>query len=277
MVQFTIKEMLENGVHYGHNTRRWNPKMSKYIYGTFNGVHIINLQHTAPMMAEALEAITKIVASGGRVLFVGTKKQAAPIVKEYAEKCGQYYINHRWLGGMLTNNKTISQSIGKLEKLDAQLKDGVEGLTKKEILNLQKTRDKLDNVLGGIKKMSGLPDLIIVLDSVKESISIEEANKLNIPIVAIVDTNSNVDNINYPVPGNDDAVKAIKFYCDVFSKAVLEGLKEEAVTKESKLKNDSTTEQEEPSEDEKPKSKVKSSKKSPEEVVVQDTEEDIKE
>ncbi len=244
MVQFTIKEMLDNGVHYGHNTRRWNPKMSKYIYGTFNGVHIINLQNTAPMLSEALDVITKIVSTGGRILFVGTKKQASTIVKEYAEKCGQYYINHRWLGGMLTNHKTIAQSINKLDKLDKQLKEGVEGLTKKEILDLQKTRDKLDNVLGGIKKMGGLPDLIVVLDSLKEAIAIEEAKKLNIPIVGIVDTNSNPDSITFPVPGNDDAIKAIKFYCDLMSKAVLEGLKQEETQKNNISKeNKSITEE----------------------------------
>lgn len=228
MVQFTIKEMLESGVHYGHSTRRWNPKMSKYIYGTYNGVHIINLQKTAPMLSLALEVIQKSVSSGGRVLFVGTKKQTSPIVKEYAEKCGQYFVNHRWLGGMLTNNKTISQSIHKLEKLDKQIAEGTQGLTKKERLDLQKNREKLNSVLGGIRKMGGLPDLIVVLDSIKEAIAIEEANKLGIPVVAIVDSNANPEGITYPVPGNDDAIKAIAFYCNVMSQAVLDGLREEA-------------------------------------------------
>jgi small subunit ribosomal protein S2 len=228
MAQFTIKQLLEAGIHYGHSTRRWNPKMSKYIYGTYNGIHVIDLQKTAPLFAEALDNVRKVVSKGGRVLFVGTKKQASLTVKEYAEKCGQYYINHRWLGGMLTNWKTITQSINKLDKLNKQIEEGLQGLTKKEGLELRRERDKLDSVLGGISKMGGLPDLIFIIDSTKESIAIEEARKLNIPVVAIVDTNANPDDITFPIPGNDDAIRAIKFYCEMVSTTVLEGLREES-------------------------------------------------
>ncbi|MFL1781090.1 30S ribosomal protein S2 [Candidatus Hepatincolaceae symbiont of Richtersius coronifer] len=231
MANFTIKQLLENGVHYGHSTRRWNPKMSKYIYGTYNNIHVIDLQKTAPLFANALENIQKVIASGGRILFVGTKKQATPIIKEYAEKCGQYYVNHRWLGGMLTNWKTISLSINNLDKLDKKITEGLQGLTKKERLQIAKEREKLNLVLGGIRKMGGLPDMIFILDCVKESIAIEEASKLGIPVVAIVDTNADPDRINFPIPGNDDAVKAIKLYCEVISMAVLDGLRDEAKTK----------------------------------------------
>ncbi len=232
MTNFTIKQLLENGVHYGHSTRRWNPKMSPFIYGTYNNIHIIDLQKTAPLLSAALNNITKVVASGGRVLFVGTKKQATPLIKEYSEKCAQYYVNHRWLGGMLTNWKTISNSISKLDNLDKQIDAGMLGLTKKERLELNRERDKLHQVLGGIRKMGGLPNLLVVFDTVRESIAIEEARKLGIPIVAVIDTNSDPDYIDFPVPGNDDAIKSLRFYCDIMSQAVLEGLKEEvAVTK----------------------------------------------
>jgi small subunit ribosomal protein S2 len=226
MVQFTIKDLLENGVHYGHNTRRWNPKMSKYIYGTYNGIHVIDLQKTAPLLHASLDTMKKVVASGGKILFVGTKKQSSLLVKDYVEKCGQYYVNHRWLGGMLTNWKTISKSISKLDKLDKQIEEGMQGLTKKEKLQLAKEREKLNLVLGGIRKMGGVPDLIVVFDTIKEAIAVEEANKLNIPVVGIVDTNSNPDPINFPIPGNDDALKSIRMFADVFSQSVLEGLKE---------------------------------------------------
>ena len=231
MVQFTIKDLLENGVHYGHSTRRWNPKMSPYIYGTYNCIHVIDLRKTAPLLANALQNIKEVVSSGGRVLFVGTKKQASSIVKEYVNNCGQYYVNHRWLGGMLTNWKTISKSISKLDKLDIQITEGMQGLTKKEKLQLVKERDKLELVLGGIRRMGGLPDLVVIMDSIKESIAIEEATRLNIPIVSIIDTNSNPDGISFPVPGNDDAIKSIRLFCDLFSKAVFEGLKEEVEAK----------------------------------------------
>ncbi len=228
MVKFTIKQLLENGFHYGHTTRRWNPKMGKYIYGTYNGVHIIDLQKTAPLLAIALEQVQKVVASGGRVLFVGTKRQAAPIIKEYANKCGQYYANYRWLGGMLTNWKTISRSIVTLDKLDKKIEDGLQGLTKKEGLQTSKERNKLDLVLAGIRKMGGVPNLLVVVDSIKESIAISEARKLGIPVVSLADTNSNPDVIDFPVPGNDDAIKSIRLFCDLVSQAALQGLQEEA-------------------------------------------------
>ncbi|MDR2008476.1 MAG: 30S ribosomal protein S2 [Alphaproteobacteria bacterium] len=235
MANFTIQQLLENGVHYGHSTRRWNPKMAPFIYGTYNNVHIINLQKTAPMLANALDNIRKVTANGGRILFVGTKKQATPIVKEYAEKCGQYYVNHRWLGGMLTNWKTISNSIAKLDSLDKQIDEGMVGLTKKEKLELNRHQEKLNLVLGGIRKMGGLPNLVVVLDTVQESIAIEESRKLGIPIVGIVDTNANPDNITFPVPGNDDAIKSIRFYCEIISQTILEGLKEEVAAKTEDL------------------------------------------
>ena len=235
MANFTIQQLLENGVHYGHSTRRWNPKMAPFIYGTYNNVHIINLQKTAPMLANALDNVKKVVANGGRILFVGTKKQATPIVKEYAESCGQYYVNHRWLGGMLTNWKTISKSIAKLDAIDKQIEEGMVGLTKKERLELTRTREKLNLVLGGIRKMGGLPNLVVVLDTVQESIAIEESTKLNIPIVGITDTNANPDLVDFPVPGNDDAIKSIRFYCEIISQTILEGLKEEVASKSADL------------------------------------------
>lgn len=227
MSNFTIKNLLENGVHYGHTSRRWNPKMAPYIYGTHHGVHIIDLQKTAVMLNNALDIVTKVVASGGKILFVGTKKQASNIIAEYAEKCGQYYVNSRWLGGMLTNQKTISRSISKLNKLDKQIEEGSTGLTKKERLSLIRSRDKLNTVLGGIRNLGGLPNLLIVLDVVKESIAIEEAKKLGIPVIGIVDTNADPSRITFPVPGNDDAIKSIRLYCDLFSQAALQGLQEE--------------------------------------------------
>lgn len=254
MVSFTIKQLLENGVHYGHHTRRWNPKMAPYIYGTYNNIHIINLQKTAPMLHEALQQIKKVAAADGRILFVGTKSQASEIIKESAERCGQYYVNHRWLGGMLTNWKTISNSITKLDELDKKIAEDLSGLTKKEKLELTRQRDKLQLVLGGIREMAGLPDIIFVLDSSKEFIAIDEAKKLRIPLVAIVDTNANPELVDYPIPGNDDAIKSIKIYCELFSQAVLEGLQEAAAHKTPdlgaskdvdtiKVKDSSTTEE----------------------------------
>ena len=231
MVSFTIKQLLENGVHYGHHTRRWNPKMAPYIYGTYNNIHIINLQKTAPMLHKALQQIKKVAATDGRILFVGTKSQASEIIKESAERCGQYYVNHRWLGGMLTNWKTISNSITKLDELDKKIAEDLSGLTKKEKLELTRQRNKLQLVLGGIREMAGLPDIIFVLDSSKEFIAIDEARKLKIPLVAIVDTNSNPELVDYPIPGNDDAIKSIKTYCELFSQAVLEGLQEAVANK----------------------------------------------
>lgn len=237
MVQFTIKQLLENGVHYGHHTSKWNPKMSKFIYGTYNNIHIIDLQKTTVMLNSALNFFKTTASSGGRILFVGTKKQAASVVKEYAEKCGQYYINSRWIGGMLTNWKTISNSITTLEKIEKQLNAGAEGLTKKEALDLTKQKAKLEAALGGIRKMGGLPDVIFVIDAKKEAIAIQEANKLGIPVVAIADSNVSTDGINFVIPGNDDAIKAIKLYCELTAQAVLQGLQIEVGAKTVAVEN----------------------------------------
>ncbi len=220
---FTMKELLEAGVHYGHVTRKWNPKMAPYIFGERNGIHIINLEQTVPMLETALNVIRDVVSDYGRVLFVGTKMQAADRVKEAAEKCGQYYVNHRWLGGMLTNWKTVNQSIKRLKALEEKIANPV-GLTKKEVLQLQREKAKLDLAIGGIREMGGLPDLLVVIDTIREAIAVKEAVKLGIPVVAIVDSNSSSDDITYPIPGNDDATKAIELYCHLFSSAVLEGL-----------------------------------------------------
>ncbi len=225
---FTMRQLLEAGVHFGHNTRRWNPKMEQYIFGVRNKVHIIDLQQTVPMLYAALNTTRDIAANGGRVLFVGTKRAAGEIIAESAKKCGQYYVNHRWLGGMLTNWKTISNSIRTLRDLETQLgSDESRGLTKKELLNLTRQRDKLELALGGIKDMGGRPDMLVIIDTNKEEIAINEAHKLGIPIAAIIDSNSNPMNIDYPIPGNDDAMRAIQLYCDLFAGAVLDGLQQE--------------------------------------------------
>jgi small subunit ribosomal protein S2 len=225
---FTMRQLVEAGVHFGHNTRRWNPKMSSYLYGIRNGIHIIDLQQSVPMLHRAMQAVRDVVAGGGRVLFVGTKRQASDIVAEAAKRCGQYYVNHRWLGGMLTNWKTISQSIKRLRDLDEQLSTGaLSGLTKKEQLNLTRERDKLERALGGIKEMGGLPDILFIIDTNKESLAVQEANKLNIPVVAILDSNCDPAGISYPIPGNDDAIRAIQTYCDLLGGAVLDGISAE--------------------------------------------------
>lgn len=220
---FSMQQLLEAGVHYGHVTRKWNPKMAPYIFGKRNGIHIMDLEQTVPMLENALNVIKDVVSNYGRVLFVGTKTQAADKIKESAQKCGQYYVNHRWLGGMLTNWKTINQSIKRLKALEEKIEKPV-GLTKKEVLQLQREHEKLELALGGIREMGGLPDLIIVIDTIRESIAISEAKKLGIPVVAVVDSNSCPDDVTYPIPGNDDATKAIELYCDLFSAAILEGL-----------------------------------------------------
>lgn len=221
--KFTMRQLLEAGVHYGHVTRKWNPKMAPYIFGKRNRIHIMDLEQTVPMLQAALDVAKNIIANYGRVLFVGTKSQASEIVQNAAQKCGQYYVNHRWLGGMLTNWKTINQSIKRLKSLEEKIENPV-GLTKKEILNLQREKEKLDLAFGGIREMGGLPDLVIVIDTIKEAIAVNEAKKLGIPIIAIVDSNSDPDSITYPIPGNDDATKAIELYCELFSAAILEGL-----------------------------------------------------
>lgn len=225
--EVTLRGLLEAGVHFGHHTRRWNPKMKPYIFGVRNQVHILDLQQTVPLLERALRAIRDTVAAGGRVLFVGTKKAAAEYVAEAAKRCGQYYVNHRWLGGMLTNWKTIQGSIKRLKQLEEQLATGTQGLTKKEILMLTRQRDKLERALGGIKEMGGLPDILFVIDTIKEKLAIEEANKLGIPVVAVLDSNSDPTGIAYPIPGNDDAIRAINLYCDLVTAAVLDGISAE--------------------------------------------------
>ncbi len=223
---FTMRQLLEAGVHFGHTTRRWNPKMKPYIFGKRNGIHIIDLEQTVPMLAQALEAVRAVAAGGGRVMFVGTKRQAQDMVADAAKKCGQYYVNHRWLGGMMTNWKTISNSIRRLKALDAKFAEGNVGLTKKELLGLERERTKLEHSLGGIKEMGNVPDIIVVIDTNKESIAIQEANCLKIPVVAILDSNCSPDGIAYPIPGNDDAMRAIRLYCDLMVGAVLDGLQQ---------------------------------------------------
>ena len=224
---FTMRQLLEAGVHFGHVTRRWNPKMEQYIFGIRQGVHIIDLQQTVPLMYRAMQVVHDIVAGGGRVLWVGTKRQASQPIAEAAKKCGQYYVNHRWLGGMLTNWKTISNSIKRLHTLEEQLSQENVGLTKKELLSLTRERDKLERALGGIKEMGGLPDVVFVIDTIKESIAVAEANKLGIPVVGVIDSNSDPAGINYPIPGNDDSIRAINLYCELLANTVLSGIQSE--------------------------------------------------
>ncbi len=227
MPTFTMRQLLEAGVHFGHQTRRWNPRMAPYLFGARNGVHIIDLTQTVPMLHQALATSREVAANGGRVLFVGTKRQAQEPVARAAQRSGQYFVNHRWLGGMLTNWRTISQSIRRLRELEARLAEGTVGLTKRETLQLTRERDKLERALGGIKDMGGLPDLLFVIDSNKESIAVAEAQVLNIPVIAVVDSNSNPKGITLPIPGNDDASRAINLYCDLMVGAVLDGIQAE--------------------------------------------------
>ncbi len=222
---FTIRQMIEAGVHFGHHARRWNPKMAPYIYGKKDNVHIIDLQKTYPMLYTALATTREIAANGGKVLFVATKRQAQDIIKENAERCGQYYVNQRWLGGMRTNWKTVHKSISRLVKLNEMAeKNEYEGYTKKEILNLKKEQEKLNKELGGIMNMGGQPDLVFVIDTGKESLAIKEAKKLGIPVIGICDTNADPETVDLPVPGNDDAIRAIQFYAEMVSAAVLDGM-----------------------------------------------------
>ena len=221
---FSMRQLLEAGVHYGHQTQRWNPRMSQYIYGDRNGIHIVDLTQTVPMLEQALKVVRDTVAKGGRVLFVGTKRQAQKAIAEAAEKSAQYYMNHRWLGGTLTNWKTVSQSIQRLKAIDETLGAGAEGLTKKERLVMERDQAKLQASLGGIRDMGGLPDLLFVIDVNKEDLAILEANKLGIPVVAVVDTNCSPKGIDYIIPGNDDAARAIALYCDLVSRAALDGM-----------------------------------------------------
>lgn len=222
--EFSLRQLLEAGVHFGHQTHRWNPRMSTYIYGARNGIHIIDLTQTVPMLDQALQVIRDTVSKGGRVLFVGTKRQAASAIKDAAEKSAQFYMNHRWLGGTLTNWKTVSQSIGRLKSIDEQLSEGGQGLTKKERLNMEREQGKLQASLGGIREMGGTPDILFVIDVKREALAITEAKKLGIPVVAVVDTNCAPEGVDYIIPGNDDASRAIALYCDLVSRAVLDGM-----------------------------------------------------
>ncbi|WP_425102091.1 30S ribosomal protein S2 [Tropicibacter sp. S64] len=222
--EFTMRQLLEAGVHFGHQTQRWNPRMGEFIYGARNGIHIMDLTQTVPMLDQALKAVRDVVAKGGRVLFVGTKRQAAQPIAEAAEKCAQYYMNHRWLGGTLTNWQTVSQSIQRLKTIDEKMEQGAEGLTKKERLGMERDQAKLQASLGGIREMGGVPDMLFVIDVKKEALAVAEANKLGIPVVAVVDTNCSPVGVDYIIPGNDDAARAIALYCDLISRAALDGM-----------------------------------------------------
>jgi small subunit ribosomal protein S2 len=223
-VDFTIRELMEAGVHFGHKTKRWNPKMAPFLFGIRHDIHIIDLQQTYPMLKRSLKAVSDVVARNGRVLFVGTKRQAQTVVAEHAKRSGQYYVNHRWLGGMLTNWKTISHSIKRLREVETILGQENAGFTKKEILQIQRERETLDKTLGGIRDMGGLPDIIFVIDTNKESIALKEAARLGIPVIAILDSNSDPDGVTYPVPGNDDSARAIELYCRLVADAALAGI-----------------------------------------------------
>ena len=226
---FNLRQLLEAGVHFGHHTRRWNPRMGPYLFGIRNQVHIIDLQQTVPMLDRALRAVRDVTAAGGRVLFVGTKRAAAEYVAESAQRCGQYYVNHRWLGGMLTNWKTITGSIKRLRQIEEMLAGNIEGLTKKEVLEVTRDQEKLERALGGIKDMGGLPDVLFIIDTNKEKLAVEEATKLGIPVIAVLDSNSDPEGVTYPIPGNDDAIRAITLYCDLIAGAVLDGISAEMV------------------------------------------------
>jgi small subunit ribosomal protein S2 len=227
MPEFSMRQLLEAGVHFGHHTRRWNPKMRPFIFGVRNGVHILDLQQTVPMLDQALRAVREIAANGGRVLFVGTKRQAQDKIAESAKRCGQFYVNHRWLGGMLTNWKTISGTIARLKELDGILAQDAPKYTKKEVLMMTRERVKLEQSIGGIKDMGGQPDAIFIIDTTKEDLAILEASKLGIPVFAIIDSNSSPEGVTFPIPGNDDALRAIELYCDLFASAILDGISAE--------------------------------------------------
>ena len=222
--EFSMRQLLEAGAHFGHQTHRWNPKMQRYIFGERSNIHIIDLSQSIPLLHQALVKVREVAASGGRVLFVGTKRQASEPVAQAAKRSAQYYVNHRWLGGTMTNWRTVSGSIQRLRELDGILEGEGQSRTKKELLQLTRERDKLELSLGGIKDMGGVPDLMFVIDTNKEAIAIQEAKKLGIPVIAILDTNCNPDGINFPIPGNDDAARAIQLYCDLIADSVLDGL-----------------------------------------------------
>src|SRR6202034_3809044 len=221
---FTMRQLLEAGAHFGHQSHRWNPKMAPYIYGARNSIHIIDLAQTVPLLHQALKTVSDTVAKGGRVLFVGTKRQASDEIAAAAKRSAQYFVNARWLGGMLTNWKTISASISRLRKLDELLSEGAKGLTKKERLMMSRERDKLQTALGGIRDMGGVPNLVFVIDTNKEALAIKEANRLKIPVIAILDTNSDPDGVAHPIPANDDASRAIQLYCDLIARAAIDGI-----------------------------------------------------
>lgn len=233
---FTLRQLVEAGAHFGHHARRWNPQMAPYIYGKKDNVHIIDLQKTYPMLYTALSVARDVAAKGGKVLFVATKRQAQDIVKESAERCGQYYVNYRWLGGMLTNWKTVNKSINRLVKLnEMEEKNAYDGYTKKEMQNIKKEQHKLALSLDGIKNMGGQPDLLFVIDTPKEALAIKEAKKLGIPVIGITDTNANPNDVDYPVPGNDDAIRAIQMYCELISSAILDGMQAEVAAQGVKV------------------------------------------
>ncbi|OUR64339.1 30S ribosomal protein S2 [Methylophaga sp. 42_25_T18] len=224
MAKTTMRQMLEAGVHFGHQTRYWNPKMGPFIFGKRNNIHIINLEHSLPMFNDALNFAGKLASKKGRVLFVGTKRAAQDSIREEAERAGMPYVNRRWLGGMLTNYQTVRQSIKRLDAIQTMMETGkLEGLKKKEVLNLTREQEKLEKSIGGIKKMGGLPDALFIIDVEHESIAIKEANNLGIPVIAVVDSNSNPDGVDYVIPGNDDSMRAIKLYTSSMADAVLEG------------------------------------------------------
>lgn len=227
---FSMRQLLEAGAHFGHQVHRWNPKMKPFIFGARSGIHIIDLSQSVPLLHQALVKVRETAAKGGRVLFVGTKRQAADAIAEAAGRCAQYYMNDRWLGGTLTNWATVSNSIKRLRELDDTLQAGGDtGLTKKELLGRQREQQKLQRVLGGIRNMGGLPDLMFVIDTNKESIAVKEARKLGIPVVAIIDTNCDPQEVDFPIPGNDDAQRAIQLYCNLIADAVLDGLSESSM------------------------------------------------
>ena len=219
---YSMSELLEAGAHFGHQKHRWNPKMAEYIYGHRNGIHIIDLQQTVSYFDNALKVVAEFASNGKNILFVGTKRQASEIIEKYAIECEQYFINKRWLGGMLTNWDTIQDSIKKLKDLEEILENKTNSYTKKEILNFENSVDKLNKALGGIKNMSGQPDLIFIIDTNKEILAVKEANKIGIPIVAVIDSNCNPEGIDYPIPGNDDAIRSIEFYCNAISKTIID-------------------------------------------------------
>ena len=261
---FTMRQLLEAGVHFGHHTRRWDPRMGPFIFGERNNVHILDLQQTVPLLHQAIKALRDTTAKGGRVLFVGTKRVASEKLAETARECGQYFVNHRWLGGMLTNWATVTQSIRRLRELEKQLEsEEIQQLTKKEVLQLTRERDKLELTLGGIKDMGGLPDMLFILDTNKEDIAVAEANKLGIPVVAVVDSNASPLGIDFPIPGNDDAMRAISLYCELARDAILDGLQQEL----AESGHDIGTSSEAPQEDLTKETQEEKSQETPEDIT----------